>query len=140
MSAPEAIAWAGPDILDAAPVQRADGDLLVLDAQGGICCLDLRTQAITRLGTVALPAQRMEEEEGGRFWITPRWRLYASAEGACAAAVFDGGRHGVVVQLTEGCTVTDGRVEQVHDGGMGVGVDVGRYGAIAGQPGLGVHG
>jgi hypothetical protein len=106
LSAPEAIAWAGPDILDAAPVQRADGDLLVLDAQGGICCLDLRTQAITWLGTVALPEQPMKEEEGGRFWITPRWRLYASADGAFAAAVFDGGRHGVVVQLTEGCSAT----------------------------------
>jgi len=99
------LAWTGPGLLDVAEVRRPDGDLLALDEAGGISCIDLQSMAITRLGTVTLSAPFIENP--GVFWMTPRWRLHASPDGAFAAVVFDGGRHGVVLDLGSGrCEVT----------------------------------
>lgn len=89
--------WTGPGLLDVAEVRRSDGDLLALDASGGISCINLQSMAITPLGTVALPQHPAQDSRP--FWITPRWRLQASADGAFAAAVFDAGRHGFVIDL-----------------------------------------
>ncbi|BAV98061.1 hypothetical protein [Lysobacter enzymogenes] len=89
--------WSGPDLLDLAPVARADGDLLALDASGGLHCIDLRSGQATRLGAVELPAQTIENP--GAFGLDSRWRLHASADGEFAALVFDGGRQGLVVDL-----------------------------------------
>lgn len=89
--------WTGPELLDVAEVRRPDGDLLALDASGAISCIDLQSMAITPLGTVALLQQPAKDSRP--FWITPRWRLQASADGAFAAVFFDAGRHGFVIDL-----------------------------------------
>ncbi|WP_126907685.1 hypothetical protein [Rhizobium chutanense] len=80
-----------------AEVQRADGDLLALDASGGISCVDLQSMAVRLLGTLALP--RTSVENSNASLVIPRWRLCASADGAFAAVFFDGGRHGFVIRL-----------------------------------------
>lgn len=95
--------WTGPRLLDVAEVQRADGDLLALDAAGGISCIDLQSMAVTQLGRVELPAPPVEGLSS--FWGRPRWRLHACADGTVAAIVFDGGRYGRVVEL-ERCEIT----------------------------------
>lgn len=91
--------WTGPDLLDAAPVARVDGDLLVLDAAGGIYCIDLQSGSIVLLGTLALQAPAIENP--GRYGVASRWRLQASADGAFAAVVFDGGSCGFVIDLDD---------------------------------------
>ncbi|ATE71614.1 hypothetical protein CNO08_09785 [Lysobacter capsici] len=91
--------WTGPDLLDAAEVRREDGDLLVLDAAGGISCIDLESGAIALLGTVILREQTIEDD--GRYGVASRWRLHASVDGAFAAIVFDGGSDGFVVDLDD---------------------------------------
>ncbi|MBW8810026.1 hypothetical protein [Lysobacter capsici] len=101
--------WSGPDLLDAAEVRRVDGDLLVLDAAGGISCIDLESGAVALLGTVILREQAIEDD--GRYGVASRWRLHASADGAFAAIVFDGASHGVVVDLD------DFRITLTLDGG-----------------------
>jgi len=89
--------WNGPDLLDLVAVERADGDLLALDADGGLHCIDLGSGRIARLGRVDLPAQAIENP--GAYDLHSRWRLHASADGAFAAVVFDGGSAGLVVDL-----------------------------------------
>lgn len=91
--------WTGPELLDAAEVRRVDGDLLVLDAAGGISCIDLESGAVAVLGTVVLPEQTIEDRD--RYGVASRWRLHASADGAFAAIVFDGARHGLVLDLDD---------------------------------------
>ncbi|WP_395316673.1 hypothetical protein [Variovorax sp. UC74_104] len=91
------LAWSGPDLLDVAEVRRPDGDLLALDASGGISCVDLQSMTVRLLGTVTLPEPGAEDSSA--FWMASRWRLHASADGAFAAVVFDGGRHGLVIDL-----------------------------------------
>jgi len=91
------LTWNGPDLLDVSEVRRADGDLLALDASGGISCVDLQSMKVTLLGKVALPEPVVEDT--GAFWMLPRWRIQASVDGAFAAVVFDGGRHGLAIDL-----------------------------------------
>jgi len=91
--------WTGPDLLDAAEVRRVDGDLLVLDAAGGISCIDLESGAIALLGTVILREQTIDDDD--RYGVASRWRLHASADGAFAAIVFDGGSDGLVIDLDD---------------------------------------
>lgn len=87
----------GPEMLDVAEVRRPEGDLLALDASGGISCIDLHSMAVTPLGRVELSPPSAGNLDS--FWGRPRWRLHACADGAFAAVVFDGGRHGRVVDL-----------------------------------------
>ncbi|QWP75392.1 hypothetical protein J5226_17430 [Lysobacter sp. K5869] len=89
--------WNGPDLLDLAEVRRGDGDVLALDASGGISCIDLRAMSVVALGKIDLPTP--EVGNSGAYGLVSRWRLHASADGAFAAVVFDGGTTGFVVDL-----------------------------------------
>ena len=94
-----ALDWTGPALLDAAEVRRTEGDLLLLDADGGISCIDLDSGAVVLLGKVVLQEPVIEHRDA--HGVASRWRLHASADGAFAAIVFDGASFGFVVDLND---------------------------------------
>lgn len=86
-------------ILDLAPVQAESVDLVVLDDQGSLIGVDLRTGRQRPLGRIQLP----EVGEGRPGGFPPeRARLHVSGDGSIAAVVHDAGRTGAVMQLPAG--------------------------------------
>lgn len=91
------LAWPGPPIVDACPVQAPYGQVLLLTSEGALHGVDLATGASTALCRVELPAL---PQDLGHF--PPSLRLHAAADGAHAAIVVDRGQHGIVVETQTG--------------------------------------
>ncbi|NHZ33043.1 hypothetical protein [Massilia rubra] len=91
------LAWPGPPIVDACPVQAPYGQVLVLTTDGALHGVDLdkgTSVELCRVDVPAVPAPTCS--------FRPGLRLHAAEDGAHAAVVVDGGRHGIVLETQSG--------------------------------------
>ena len=108
------MAWSGQPIVDACAVQSHYGHLLVLTTDGTLHGVDFDTGVCVELCLVELP--ELIRNSGQQYFVTFAYRLHASWNGKYAAIVIDGGREGVVVDVSSGAITMRLHGGSYHEG------------------------